>query len=82
MINEKNIFKIDPLDVSEKNEYNLENCLDGILYHVNRKFGTKDYVLECENLVHFCMGVLCGLREGKKKNEKDAAGNYSQSEKD
>ena len=69
MINEKNTFKIDPLDVSEKNEYNLENCLDGMLHHVNCTFGTKDYGLECEKVVHFCMGLLCGLREGKKKNE-------------
>lgn len=68
MINEKNTFNIDPLDVSEK-EYNLENCLDGLLHHVNYTFGTKDYGLECEKVVHFCMGVLCGLKEGKKKNE-------------
>ena len=68
MINEKNTFNIDPMDVSKK-EYNLKNCLDGLLHHVNSTFGTKDYGLECEKVVHFCMGVLCGLKEGKKKNE-------------
>lgn len=69
MIDEKDTFKIDPPDLSVKDEYNLENCLDGLLHHVNSTFGNKEYGLECEKVVHFCMGLLCGLKEGKKKND-------------
>lgn len=67
MIDEKDTFKIDPPDFHVKEEYNLQYCLEGLLHQVNFSFGSKNYELEKEHLVHFCMGLLCGLKERKKE---------------